>query len=219
MDELDFELALLNAETYRRHWAKIVGLTPAEERANTLKFWHERGDAPWELESTLEDSSTERNSWDALILFASQLLRDGSPLPPGLAEWIAEALCDQISSQGVAKVRARPRLRKHENPPTHLRDHFIMLAMIFLVEKEGMQATRNDEADPVSAADAVAKTFDATFATVKGIWMREKERPRYRRDRDLMHSWRPLGTARLSIAQAKHMGLPRLPEKHERHHP
>ncbi len=108
-------------------------------------------------------SKNERAAWDTLRLIAETFLRDGTPLPPPLAHWVADVLGEK---------RQRPRRGADR---TGTRDAAIQLAVNHLVTAFDLTPTRAHAAggaagDGQSACDAVGQAWNLGYAAVERIW-------------------------------------------------
>ena len=149
---------------------KAVGNTPAEALA--CSYWIDKVDV---LTAFIRcpDSAVE---WDTVNLIAQKMLREERPLPPELAEWIADVLADQLLKQKEEK--RRPRLTKRGVNPDKdsVRNMKIVNAVMMLTEL-GMIATRNITRGGTNAAeeggsacDAVGMATELTYRNVVRIW-------------------------------------------------
>ena len=114
----------------------------------------------------IADSREKKGAWDGLIWIAQDLLRKGKPLPPDLAEWVADVLADQLAKKGQKR-----RLRPPEGPhPDFLRNLHLCELVSQLVCLGDLTPTRNGSSPPLSACDVVAAAAGLSYKRVERIW-------------------------------------------------
>ena len=121
-------------------------------------------------------------AWDGVNIIAQQLLRDGKPLPPELASWVADVLEDVLKAE---KKRPRGTTSRGQDPhATLLRDNVIIHTVECLLLR-GFNATRstkktgNGPAGKASAAagsacDAVGEAFGMNYKAVERVWATDR---------------------------------------------
>ena len=139
------------------------------------------------LDGFIADSAESRVSWNALMLVAEGMLRDGERLPPPLASWLADVLADQLEPTGGQLRRPRPRAG---DEPQGGRYAVITILIEELCREFNLKPTRNrihqarqhdKEMEPSaveSACSIVAKAYPIEEDTVENIW-RLRNRPLY----------------------------------------
>ncbi len=118
------------------------------------------------LQTLIEASPRQKDSWDAVTLIARELIKQGKTLPPALSEWTVDVLADQLSRRGD-KRRPRPARGGH---PKGGRDLIVRLEVASLCEKSGLTPTRNKASEPRSACDAVAIALGESYDVIEAIW-------------------------------------------------
>ena len=122
------------------------------------------------LRQWIDESRTDKNSWDTLNLIAQEFLRRGGLLSPELAGWVAEVL---------AEIRPRPPKGKRETR----RNERMLNAVIYLIDEHKLKPTRRPRerkmatqdprrchAEGGTASDVVGKAFGVGFSVVRGVW-------------------------------------------------
>lgn len=118
------------------------------------------------VQTLINASSRQKDSWDAVILIARELIKQGKSLPPALSEWTAGVLADQLSRRGEKK-RPRPARGGHAKGG---RDLIVRMEVANLCEKYGLTPTRNKASEPRSACDAVAIVLGENYDVIEAIW-------------------------------------------------
>ena len=118
--------------------------------------------------SLIAESGKTKEVWEALILIAQDLLREGKPLPPELAEWAADVLAD-LSVKKKEKRRPRPRKDPRRQLPRNLLLCALVDQLVYLFD---LNAERSRGAPPVTACDVVAAAIYRSYKAVEGIWER-----------------------------------------------
>ena len=126
------------------------------------------------LPRLLEDSQETKVAWDALYGIAQVLLRAGKPLPPELAEWVADVLADQREKKKKREKR-RPRPATGPSKEEESRNDFLRIIIIQLKCEFGLNATQNaatrsDDHPLESACGVVAAASGMTYEAVEKIW-------------------------------------------------
>ena len=118
------------------------------------------------LSNLISESKETKVAWDALDLIAQDLLREGKPLPPALAEWVADVLADQLVKK---KEQRWPRPDKGAHRVAHRNGRLCILIseLRYLFD---FNATRRYDDPPESACDVVAAAMDMPYKTVEKIW-------------------------------------------------
>ena len=126
------------------------------------------------LPGLLEDARTDGAKWDALALIAADLLRARDPLPPALADWLAD---------GQTGTRRRPTGPGGPDPAqTQNRNSAAVFAVASLREKGYWPITRAKSKPgmilparqlgragaALSVCDAVAEAFGVSYSTMEG---------------------------------------------------
>lgn len=128
----------------------------------------------------IADSQETSGAWDALNLIAQAWLREGQPLPPEAAEWVADVLADQWAKKKTEKRRPRP---GKDAPRLFNRNLLLCVLVDMLVHLFDFAATRQTDAPPLSACDVVAAAATKSAAvdgkldhkTVEGIWIKNRD--------------------------------------------
>ena len=146
----------MNSEGLRWSFAEMI--------ANVYKTSRPEASFPSYL---LDDSRKIKGAWDGLNLIAQNLLREGQPLPPELAEWVADVLADQLVAKKGQKRRPRPGrgLRRWFN-----RDLLLCLLVSQLICLFDLNATRNAGDPLLTACDVAAAAQGLSYKTVEKIW-------------------------------------------------
>jgi len=144
--------------------SEIMEMSLAETYASAYKTSRPEEYFPSHL---IAESLETKEAWDALNLIAQALLRAGQPLPPELAEWIADVLADQSVERKKEKRRPRP---ARDPRRQHNRNLLLCLLVGYLVRLCDLKATRNDSDPPRSACDVVAAATGLSYKRVEGIW-------------------------------------------------
>ena len=173
MDEARFEAAVQIAREVRQQVETTLS-TPPEAMARGYR--RVRADRqPMLLAQMLWCSSAIRTAWDSVRLIARQRLRDGEPLPPELASWVADVLED-VSKPRAEKKRPRPTVRGRHAPDAYfVRNRAIVDAVQWLTH-QGFRATRNKPVEEAcaeggSACDAVGVAFGKEkYKAVEKVW-------------------------------------------------
>ena len=118
------------------------------------------------VQTLIEASSRQKDSWDAVILIAGELIKRGEPLPPALSRWTTNILADQLSKRGEKK-RPRPARGGHAKGG---RDLIVRMEVANLCERFGLTPTRNKASEPRSACDAVAIALGENYDVIEAIW-------------------------------------------------
>ena len=166
MDEKRFQEAVESVRNVLRQERELWGETPAEGLARLYKRSAPESRADF-LREQLWCSNEIMASWDAVKLIAEDLLRDGEPLLPELAEWVANVLADGEKS--------RPTQRGQDPDAKFNRNRSVMVAVRNLVS-QGMTATRNKAGvnhacfEGGSACDAVGLAVNLSYKTVESVW-------------------------------------------------
>lgn len=145
--------------------------------AETYALLYKTSDTQF-LSDLIAKSRETKETWEALVLIAQALLREGRSLPPALAEWVADVLADQLGKKNKPeKEKRRPRPPKS---PRRLssRNQIICLFIGYLIGAFDLKATRNAGDPPLSACDVVAAAITESpaiawtldYKTVEGIW-------------------------------------------------
>ena len=137
-----------------------------------------------EISHLIAESQETRVAWDSLNRIAQDLLREGKPLPPQLAGWVADVLADQLGKKSKKeREKRRPRPVKGAQR-MHNRNRRLCILIGQLMCLFDFAATRGWEDPPDSACDLVATAVGLSYKQVERIW-NERER-----DLDCLHfSW------------------------------
>ena len=127
------------------------------------------------LDDLIARSAVSRTAWDAVNLIGENALRNGDPLPAGLAEWMADVLSDQRECE----CKARPRPPKRGDPVSNLanRDRIIAGAVEHVAERFELYPTRSSTkgerctAAGGSACDVVGAAATMGYKAIEGIWL------------------------------------------------
>ena len=95
----------MNDKTPAKNYALQYGI-----RSGTRYEIHPNEKAPHLefLDHLISQSVHDKSSWDSLIFIATDLLRDGKPLPTELSMWLADVVEDILKQQKEEKERPRP---------------------------------------------------------------------------------------------------------------
>lgn len=193
MDEIPFEKSVKSAKNLPEYWSaekfleipgaknfieyqyaknfieyqNIMGVSLAEMRRIQYRTRPAFGEE-FIVPDLISSSQETRWAWDGLNLIAQDLLREGKPLPPALAEWVADVLADQLVKK---ELKRRPRPGKGDQR-LHNRDEILRIAIGHLRCLFALRATRSDGAPPVSACDIVAAVMGMRYKAVEKIWNR-----------------------------------------------
>lgn len=118
------------------------------------------------LQTLMAAAARQKDSWDAVVLIARELIKQGKALPPALSEWTTDVLADQLSRRGEKK-RPRPARGGHAKGG---RDLIVRMEVANLCEKFGLTPTRNKATEPRSACDAVAIVLGENYDVIEAIW-------------------------------------------------
>lgn len=119
----------------------------------------------------IADSQKIKGAWDALNWIAQDMLRKRKPLPPELAEWVADVLADRLAKKKEPKRRPRPPKGLHR---WFNRDLLLCVLVSQLACLFDLNATRNDGDPPRSACDVAAAAVDLSYRRVERIWSTRK---------------------------------------------
>ena len=139
-----------------------VGDRSQEDLRTRLRGWMIR---------LVHTSTEERWAWDALSLIARELIREGIPLPPELAQWVGDVLADQSVKKKELQRRPQPNAGR---PTNHEQDRHICAIVRHLQRWYGLTPTRNEASEARSGCDAVAEALGKPYKTIEGIWNRRK---------------------------------------------
>ena len=109
----------------------------------------------------IESRVRQREAWDALGIISKTLLRNGKPLPPPLANWLANMLAGE---------RRRP---SRGADRTGTRDANIACTVSYIANEYGLTPTRagsGHAGQGQSACDAVGVAWGLGYKTVEKIW-------------------------------------------------
>ena len=128
----------------------------------------------------IADSRETSGAWDALHLIAQAWIREGKPLPPEAAQWVADVLADHWEKRKKGKRRPRPTKGAHR---WFNRNLLFCVLVDMLIHLFDFAPTRQTEEPPLSACDVVAAatTKSAAIArplthkTVGGIWTENRD--------------------------------------------
>lgn len=127
--------------------------------AETYALLYKTSDTQF-LSYLIAKSRETKETWEALILIAQNLLREGRPLPRELAEWVADVLADQLGN------KKKPEKEKRRSRPPggpwrlYTRDRILYLFVNYLIHEFDLKATRNTGDPPLSACDVVAAAIE-----------------------------------------------------------
>ena len=158
-----------------RRRMRTSGQRPAEGFAHFYKIRPEETREAY-LRDMIWCSEEIKAAWDAVNLIAQDLLGEGKPLPPELAEWTRAVLDDVLAGR-----KSRPTTRGRDPDANHVRDRAIVDAVQWLT-LEGFKATRRrfkgEKLLPAqacveggSACDAVGFAARMTYSNVERIWI------------------------------------------------
>ena len=161
MDNERYQRVVEDARAFRRD--ALPGSRRPSEVATEHLLAFDRETLVYHLKILIKISENEREAWDTLALIAQTLLRDGKPLLPPLAQWVADVLGEE---------RSRPKRGAHG---TGTRDAAIQLAVEHIATTFGLTPTRGGAAGGragkgQSACDAVAQAWALGYKTVERIW-------------------------------------------------
>ena len=139
-----------------------VGDRSQEDLRTRLRGWMVR---------LVHTSADERWAWDALSLIARELIREGIPLPPELAQWVGDVLADQSVKKKELQRRPQPNAGR---PTNHEQNRHICAIVRHLQRWYGLTPTRNEASEARSGCDAVAEALGKPYKTIEGIWNRRK---------------------------------------------
>ena len=146
-----------------------------EEEVSTFGRTQEDLRAPQARLRTLLASTDERWAWEALNLIAQDLLREGTPLPPELAAWVADVLEDQFLPDNKKKQGRQPRPRKRGPASEYERDQYIC-ALVCHLGRYGLKPTRRKPGEGRacveggSVCDAVGRAANLGYKAVESIY-------------------------------------------------
>ncbi len=160
-----FEEALSWAKTLPvKEWWSLTTVEDYVEHFISSSIVNIRPKLTWALAL----SNRDKRLWDALILFAAELMEKGEPLPPLLAEWVAIVLRDMAKGNINKEQKTLPRPAKGSNVTA--RNEKIFALVLVLVCDFGLTKTRQRDKDEYSACDVVAKIINSTsYDTIEGI--------------------------------------------------
>ena len=152
------------------------GATPAEGFAHFYKIRPEETREAY-LRDMIWCSEEIKAAWDAVNLIAQDLLGEGKPLPPELAEWTRAVLDDVLAGR-----KSRPTTRGRDPDANHVRDRAIVDAVQWLLTLEDFKATRRRFkggkwlpaqacVEGGSACDAVGVAAGLSYSNVERIWL------------------------------------------------
>ena len=122
------------------------------------------------LQGWIDESRTDKHSWDTLCLIAQDFLRRGLPPPGGLRDWVADVLANNRPRPGKGKREAR-RDDRIVSAVIHLMDHYNLNAIRRTTERQmATQDPRYCNAEGGTACDVVGKAFDVGFSVARNAW-------------------------------------------------
>ena len=181
-------------------------VTQMYEHSKVVGIASDTRDGHLRIEEVIERSRSRGGTleWDGLSLLAQWLLRENAPLPPPLANWLADVLAGKT-----------PRRGKGQRPSATARQIVIVDAIEWTIRALKCKPTRSNAAvypyccsEQASGCDIVGvalgrhmpewKTEPPRYKTIESLWLRRKTvRSRAKRENPPSPSWqqrRPVGT-------------------------
>ena len=115
------------------------------------------------LAEAIDDSAEYKLLWDCLRHLAAYLLRNDLELPAALRLWVAGVLDGQLERPTRFPLS------------TFSRDVLIGLIVEWVALDSGLNATRNDGSEPLSACDAVADSLNTSYKLIEKAWGEYRE--------------------------------------------
>ncbi len=143
-------------------------MSPVETNASIYKSLNASSQES-EISYLITESQETQVAWDSLNQIAQDLLREGKPLPPELAEWVADVLADQWVEEKRKKERRRRRPRGGARSLQN-RNRQLCVLVSQLMCLFDFAATRRWEDPPESACDVVAAAVGLSYKQVERIW-------------------------------------------------
>ena len=153
-------------------WAHLYSLEMTEQLGDwqtndggIVIAWENMGRdlrARW-LAEAIDQSTDYKLMWDCLRHLAAYLLRQDLELPDALRLWAAGVLDGQLERPTRFPLS------------TFCRDVLIALIVEWVICDSGLNATRNDGSEPLSACDALGDALNMCHKLIEKAWAEQRE--------------------------------------------